>query len=246
MRGRASTMCTSSSLPLISSYLLLLRVGPSLTEQLIISNVCADYFPMVNRGDAVGWNEWRNMPIDQQMGFRIPIFVMMNITLLRQTQPVVLVSEYLRLHGFTPEDERSNGAWHRAPYNTRPNVFTGRVPSFYGVKNHWYDPPGTIRVDYLSKEVKQRGQWRLDVENDETGPVGIWDAQASVDVLSDSLAKAARERYRIWLDWDEMREVLRAGPASEVWGFDKDYSDQELEKMLSSHGWEVVHTFRGT
>src|SRR5882762_4686690 len=46
----------------------------------IYSTVCADYTSMVNKGDAVGWDEWRDMPIEKQMGFRIPISVMVNIT----------------------------------------------------------------------------------------------------------------------------------------------------------------------
>lgn len=29
--------------------------------------VCASYAEMVNRGDAIGWSEWRELPIEQQM-----------------------------------------------------------------------------------------------------------------------------------------------------------------------------------
>lgn len=67
-----------------------------------------------------------------------------------------------------------------------------------------------------------------------------------VDILSESLAKAARERNRIWLEWEELREVLKEEPVSELWGFNPDHSDQALEEMMLSSGWEVVHTFRGT
>lgn len=64
---------------------------------------------MLNKGDAIGSNEWRELPIEQQMGFRIPISVMVNMTHLRNRQPVITVSEYLRLHGQNSEIESSNG-----------------------------------------------------------------------------------------------------------------------------------------
>jgi hypothetical protein len=54
---------------------------------------------MVNKGDAIGWGEWRDLPIEQQMGFRIPIAVMLDIPHLRKTHNVITIAEYLRLQG---------------------------------------------------------------------------------------------------------------------------------------------------
>lgn len=49
--------------------------GRVLTDSKYCSDVCAAFAPMVNRGDAIGWGEWRNLPIEKQMGWRIPIEV---------------------------------------------------------------------------------------------------------------------------------------------------------------------------
>ena len=37
------------------------------------SETCAEYAAMVNRGDAVGSDQWRDLPIEKQMAFRLPI-----------------------------------------------------------------------------------------------------------------------------------------------------------------------------
>jgi hypothetical protein len=63
------------------------------------STVCADYATMVNKGDAIGWEEWRKLPYEQQMGFRIPITLMFDLPRLRARYPIITASEYLRLHG---------------------------------------------------------------------------------------------------------------------------------------------------
>lgn len=39
------------------------------------SHACAAFAPMVNRGDAIGWGEWRGLPIEKQMGWRVPVGV---------------------------------------------------------------------------------------------------------------------------------------------------------------------------
>ena len=47
---------------------------------------------MVNRGDAVGSDDWRVLPIEKQMAFRIPISIMIDLPHLRAHHPVVTVS----------------------------------------------------------------------------------------------------------------------------------------------------------
>ena len=54
---------------------------------------------MVNMGDAIHSEDWRGLPIEEQMGFRIPISIVVNMTNLRHRQPIITASEYLRLHG---------------------------------------------------------------------------------------------------------------------------------------------------
>jgi hypothetical protein len=79
------------------------------------SEVCADYAVMVNRGDAVGRDDWRALPVEKQMAFRIPISTMSDLPHLRARHPVITVLEYLCLHGLDPEAESSRGSWH-IPY----------------------------------------------------------------------------------------------------------------------------------
>ncbi|KAG8903163.1 hypothetical protein FRB99_003664 [Tulasnella sp. 403] len=103
---------------------------------------CAAFAPMVNRGDAIGWQEWRHLPIEKQMGWRVPLDVMIDLPHLRKTHNVLLISEYLRLKGMDPNIEWSNGAWHRTDYlGDNPKATLQVVP------NGEYDPSTILRVD---------------------------------------------------------------------------------------------------
>ena len=101
---------------------------------------------MVNRGDAVGLDDWRELPIEQQMAFRIPISIMIDLPHLRAHHPVITVSEYLRLHGLDPEAESSRRSWERELYHSHPNVFESnktKMPSLFVIENQWYEPSGS-------------------------------------------------------------------------------------------------------
>lgn len=197
---------------------------------------------MVNRGDAVGNDEWRELPIEQQMAFKISIDKMLNVTLLREIQPVVLVSEFLRLHGLSPDDELSDGTWNRETYHSKVNMVTGQSPTLYRMENHWYDPTGSLRVDALPSRVKDQGNWYLD-DGDETGPVGRWASEESEDPLTKHLSVALGAN-RLWLEWEEVREVLRAGTALNLWNYDPAQSDEAVEELLTDSTWVVLHTFQ--
>ncbi|KAH9058130.1 hypothetical protein EDB87DRAFT_1832712 [Lactarius vividus] len=182
--------------------------------------VCADYATMVNKGDALGSDEWREMPIEKQMGFRIPISVVVNITHLRSRQPVITASEYLRLHGQDPESESSSGLWPRQSYHTHPNVFETnktKTPSLFVIENHWYAPADTVRVDYIPEEMKKRGGLERHPGPDD------------YDV-----------RIGFPLNWDTAKYVLKN---SDLIG-DEDLDDDVVVKeLLNAHGWEVLYTF---
>ena len=120
------------------------------------SEVCAEYAVMVNKNDALGLDEWRELPMEQQMGFRIPITVVLDLARLRARGPVITALEYLRLHGQGPEAESTSGTWPRRPYHMYPNVFESNQtngPSLFVIENHWYDPENTNRVDYIPQEI---------------------------------------------------------------------------------------------
>ena len=145
----------------------------------ICRTVCANYATMVNKGDAVGSDEWRELPIEQQMTFRIPLSVIVNMTHLRNRQPVITASEYLRLHGQDPESESSSGFWPRESYHTHPNVFEKnkrKTPSQFVIDNHWYEPANTTRVDYIPEAMKSWGSLKYHPRphNYDSGSAEYW------------------------------------------------------------------------
>ena len=197
---------------------------------------------MVNRGDAVGSEEWRELPMEEQMAFRLPISVIVNMTHLRNRQPVITASEYLRLHGQDPESESSSGFWPRNSYHTHANVFETnqrRRPSLFVIQNHWYRPHGTIRVDHIPEVMKRRGN--LEVRpgpNNYDGSTEYWPPLELTD-LSSSLTDAAMNNSP--MDWDTAKEVLVN--SSKLIGDVNLEDDQVVEELLNAHGWEVLHTF---
>lgn len=104
---------------------------------------------MVNRGDAIGWGEWRELPIEQQMGWRVPIDVMLDLRVLRKYSPAVTIREYLLLHNLSPELEQPNGAWARDIYHSGTPA-----PKLGVIQNHVFDPDGVTRVDVMPPPAK--------------------------------------------------------------------------------------------
>ena len=205
------------------------------------SAACADFTVMVNRGDAVDRDDWRGLPTDKQMAFRIPISIMLDLPRLRARHPVITVSEYLRLHGLDPEIEASNGQWQRESYHTQPNVFESNrtnTPSLFVVENHWYHPEGTTRVDNIPQAMKDRGNWKPYSMSGNQETAGYWPFEVPTNI-STRLAEVTQMRGV--MDWDTVKVTLRA--ASELVP-DVDLDDDEaLEEVLNANGWEVVHTF---
>ena len=197
---------------------------------------------MVNRGDAVGLDEWRELPLEEQMAFRLPISLMVNMTHLRNRQPVITAAEYLRLHGQDPETESSSGFWPRDSYHTHPNVFEtnkAKTPSLFVIENHWYSPEGTTRVDYIPEAMKKRGNLerhpRPPNDNDETD---YWPPLERTE-LSHSLGQA-RPLEKECIDWLTAKNIVKLSGLGEEANLD---DDRVLEEILNAHGWEVLHTF---
>jgi hypothetical protein len=195
---------------------------------------------MVNKGDAIGWEEWRELPYEQQMGFRIPISVMIDLPRLRQRSHVITASEYLRLHGQDPATESSSGFWLREWYITNPNVFESnktKTPSQFIIENHWYDPTGTNRVDYIPQAMKSRGKWERYPEPEIRETAGFWPPEEPTNISN--LLTSALPEGRAFLGWDAAKGVLRESRL----GQEEDLNDDDVEGMLNANGWEVLHTF---
>jgi len=199
---------------------------------------------MVNKGDVLGSDEWRELPIEQQMGFRIPISVMVNMTHLRSRQPVITASEYLRLHGQDPDNESSNGFWPQQSYHTHPNVFEKdptKTPSLFVIENDWYDRAGTNRVDCIPEAMKRRGNVARHPRPENYGDITVYWPPLEPTELSRSLSAAMPEHDSV-MDWHTAKTVLMNSPAV-GWGANLD-DDGVVEEILNANGWEVLHTFR--
>jgi hypothetical protein len=196
---------------------------------------------MVNRGDAIGSDEWRELPINQQMGFRIPISVIVNMTHLRNRQPVITASEYLRLHGQASNNETSDGFWHRDLYHTQANIFEAnktKTPSLFIIEKHWYGPEGTNRVDFIPEAMKSRGnldhQPRLDNYD---GSSEYWPTMEPTELSRNLHSRGSS------LDWTVAKSILANSP--DLVGDVNLDDDEAVEEVLNAHGCEVLHTFLG-
>ena len=202
------------------------------------SESCADYAVMVNRGDAVGSDEWRKLPIERQMAFRIPISIMIDLPYLRARHPVITVSEYLRLHGLDPEIESSRGHWERESYHTHPNVLESnktKTPSLFVIKNQWYHPSGSTRVDLIPQEMKERGNWGRYSRSQSQETSGYWPF-----VVPTNVSKRLANGNSDILDWDDAKRILLSSELEPEVDLD---DDKVVEDVLNANGWEVLHTF---
>jgi hypothetical protein len=196
---------------------------------------------MVNKGDALRSDQWRDLPIEQQMGFRIPISVIVNVTHLRNRQPVITVSEYLRLHGQDPENESSDGFWDRDLYHTHANVFETnktKTPSLYVIMNHWYEYGGTNRVNYIPEAMKKRGNLQHIPRPEDYDLNDYWPPSERTE-LSKNLGYAMPWDRSV-MPWNVAKDVLSESP--DLSGVNLD-DDKVVEEILNAHGWEVLYTF---
>lgn len=183
------------------------------------NEVCAKYARMVNRGDAVNTDEWRTLPIEKQMGFVIPIEVMIDIPHLRQHHNVMMMTEYIYLQGLNATRERSNGSWDREYYHSGVDL-----PSLYVIQNHIYEPQGIVRVDKMPPVP--------------TGAINATGPASQFGGISDAnLQMALQGKDRAHLDWSEAKDVLKAAMES--------YNITSMEEALDAAGWVVLHTWDG-
>ncbi|KAF7984549.1 hypothetical protein HWV62_13743 [Athelia sp. TMB] len=198
-------------------------------------DVCGHYVPMVNHGDAVHSDEWRDLPPNEQLSWRVPISTMLNLTLLRNTQPVITVSEYLRLHNLPEHAETADGSWDRYVYHMNAGKFTDEAPSIHIVQNTEYDPPQTNRVDFIPSAMKRRGGW---VSGGSSG-AGSWRPDPVKSPVYLSLESALPAKPYV-VSWEQARDILeKTGHAHEI------RSDFNMETFLNENGWEVLYTYNG-
>lgn len=195
---------------------------------------------MINRGDAIHSDEWRQLPEEQQMGWKVPMSVMLNLTHLRSSHPVITVAEYLRLHGLSPDLELSDGQWDTQKYHQKPSVYDtqGKPPSLHVIENDWYDPLSSNRVDRLSEDMKLRGQWNSLLGDPARDEHGGWPSHFKTDAYLALKQALPGGRHNV-LSTDRAREILRNNGIRGV------SSDEGLIQVLNDNGWEVLYTFDG-
>lgn len=201
---------------------------------------------MVNRGRAMGSDQWDVLPLKQQMcvnhscsitfhtrrplptclsitnvpscrGWLIPISVMIDLEHLRSRQPVVTIAEYLKLQGLDPDIEKGNGEWDIDHYHTHT---PDPLPS---------DSVPSENDEYPSREIVKPSV--SVVKNDEYDPAGVVRVdylppdhdsyQFSIDSLNATQQEAYWRIYAGFSRWhsigiDEARKHL-VDAGLEVW-----------------------------
>ena len=205
---------------------------------------------MLNKGDAFGWNNWRALPIEQQLGWQIPISMMINITQLRRFQPVITATEYLQYAGLPRTLETTSGYWNRTGYHQSPDPFVSHghrtlgKPTLFVIENAWYDPEGVTRVDTIPDTMKGRGGWIAGNMN--TIQASRWESR---DNNTAQLLLKSLLLDKNVVEWDEARSAVRdlavQMPESMGASLPNLESDEFIEEILNQNGWEVLYTFQG-
>lgn len=193
---------------------------------------------MVNRGDATHSDEWRDLPIEQQMAWRIPISVMFNLTHLHQSHAVITTADYLRLQNISIDLESTDGHWDVDTYHVR-DTKGDMLPSLHAVENGWYDPNDFVRVDHIPQDTRLRGGWSANGGDASRDRPGSWTSPTPDSEIYRALKEALPEG-RPLVDWDTVRRIVEDGeritPASSV---------EEIGDVLRENGFQVVYTYDG-
>jgi len=184
--------------------------------------VCAAFAEMVNRGDAMGSDQWRLLSWEEQMGWKVPMEKMIDMQGLRDAHAVVTMSEYLSLRSLPPNLEQGNGQWSDDIYQVQSR----------SIPNSEWDPPEVIRVD------QERPPFVLDETEPRT--VRAFQAREAVKTMVEDLMenKSENRLHQKLLDWDEVLETMQ--------NMQVDMNDDDdIELFLRAADFEVLHTYRG-
>lgn len=193
---------------------------------------------MVNRGDATHSDEWRNLPIEQQMAWRVPISVMFNLTNLQQSHAVITTEDYLRLHNISIDRKSTDGQWSIDNYHVR-DTMGDLSPSLHVIENGWYDPDSFVRVDYIPRDMRMRGGWSPEGGNPSHDEVGSWTNSTTSSEIYHALIEALPQG-RPLLDWDNVRRIVTDGER-----ITSASTAEEIGDVLRENGFEVMYTHEG-
>ncbi|CED85562.1 hypothetical protein [Phaffia rhodozyma] len=102
-------------------------------------HTCASFAKMVNRGDALESDEWRDQPLEKQWAWVIPTELMIDVPLLQETHSIITTADFLLLQDQPASIETAKGNWNKAYH---PSA------SYHEIPNRDYDTD-LVRVDRL-------------------------------------------------------------------------------------------------
>ncbi|KAF8321613.1 hypothetical protein DL93DRAFT_2051313 [Clavulina sp. PMI_390] len=186
---------------------------------------CEGFATMIDRDELSinrdGDEQEDEHPPPHQMGWLIPIEVMVDLANMRKHVPVLTISQYLTLNGLSTDLETRNGLWDRINYHS--STVNRTSPSLAVVPNKEFDHDlELLRVDTLP-------------ENLATSPK--LDAHAS-RIHDDILYQMKLSRT---IGMEDVSGYLHKA-TGERWG----QSDlHEMSTILAKYGLAPVHTFAG-
>lgn len=193
---------------------------------------------MINKNDAILTDQWRDLPMDQQMFWYLPLELMIDIPRLRARYPLLLTSEYLLLQGLDPEQESTRGWWDRSYYHSGLDQ-----PDLYVIPNKAYEPEGVVRVDTLiSRPLIVSGGGNTTNSTDLSNSTKYANGTEAMvlklsKVLDSTLVSYCKEKKEWALSWTEATVLM----SDVMTVLDDDFAEYAFEKA----GWVVLHTFEG-
>ncbi|KAL7412006.1 hypothetical protein BDY24DRAFT_342213 [Mrakia frigida] len=178
---------------------------------------CQAYAKMVNRGDALQSDEWRDSPIEKQWAWLIPTELMMDLALIQRTRPLMTTADYLLLHDLPASLETAKGNWDREAYHSSSDTGLHVIP------NGNYDN-GISRVDRM--------------------PAG-WEAAVEEGNKGEGLGKKIREvlEGKTTEEWETVKNQVGRGESEEVLERElRKVGAYVLHTWQGSHGMEYVRT----
>ncbi|KAG8918191.1 hypothetical protein FRC02_002550 [Tulasnella sp. 418] len=144
------------------------------------------------------------------MGWKIPLEIMLDIPHLRKYHKVILLKDWLKIHGLDPAIEMGrNGDWWPKLYSkTDPPTPIHMIP------NNQYDPEGIVRVDDMSK--------LSHVSTDISSTIHL----TLINALGD----------RLVLDWEEAKRALNVSVDIADEGFEHMLAQHGWATTYTFHG----------
>jgi hypothetical protein len=181
-------------------------------------DVCSAFAQRFHRGDEIGMGDFQYLSEDEQIAWRLPIVLMLDLPRLRSQHSVITVAEYLRMHRLDPALELGNGKWDETAYHGGPDR-----PTLTSLDQEEWDN-GFARVDV---------QPRLPPAASDDVVAQALRAKGASMSLGDAQS-ILHEHGTIWLDDAEFERELESHGYVRVYSFRGSY----VEMFKAVTDWE--------